>query len=114
MKGRIQTSLRIVTLSALMLVGMKPALAQWAGVSQGTVSQFDVTGAANYSFRVYINGTTNMCGSGSNWAYLNEADGNYKTYVAAIMMAKAQGNTVTIYTYRVNDYCQIGYVAVTS
>ena len=113
MKGSIRTGLRIMALSALMLVGMKPALA-WDGASQGTIYQVDVTGAANYSFRVYLTGVTNMCGNGTNWAYLNESDGNYKTYVAAIMMAKAQGSTVSLYTNLVNGYCQIGYVAVSS
>jgi|SRR5688572_16108205 hypothetical protein len=113
MKGRIQTGLRIMTLSALMMVGMKPAVA-WDGVSQGTVYALEVTGGANYGFRVFVSGVTNMCGNGSNWAYLNEADSNYKTYVAVIMMAKAQGSPVTIYTNVVNGYCHIGYVSVNS
>lgn len=113
MKGRIRTGLRIMTLSALMMVGMKPALA-WDGVAQGTVYAVEVTGGANYGFRVFVSGVTNMCGNGSSWAYLNEADSNYKTYVAVIMMAKAQGSPVTLYTNVENGYCHIGYISVNS
>lgn len=54
-----------------------------------------------------------MCGAGAKWAFLNEADSNYKVYVAALLMAKAQGSTVTVYSTNVDGaYCRIGHVAI--
>jgi hypothetical protein len=84
----------------------------WDGVVSGTVVAFEVTGGNNFGFRVFISGVTNMCGTGSNWGFLNETDSNYKTYVSAILTAKAQGNSVTMYTTVDNGYCRIGYLSV--
>jgi hypothetical protein len=107
----IGATFRIAMLMALMLIGPRPAFA-WDGVVSGTIVAVDVTGGNNYGFRVFVSGVTNMCGTGSNWAYLNESDSNYKTYVAAILAAKAQGNSVTVFSTVVSGYCQIGYISV--
>ena len=112
MKRRSRSGFRLLLLSALSFSG--PVFADWDGVSQGTIYAVDVTGGNNYGVRVHVTGVTNMCGSGSSWAYLNEQDSNYKVYVAAIMMAKAQGSPVTVYTTRENGYCHIGYISINS
>lgn len=84
----------------------------WDGVITGQVTAVEITGGANYGFRVIVNGGTLMCGPSSSWSFLNESDSNYKTYVAAILMAKAMSAPVTIYTTREGDYCHIGYVSI--
>jgi hypothetical protein len=104
-------SFRIAALASLMCLGMRPAIA-WDGVVSGTIQAVEVTGGNNFGFRVFVSGVTNMCGTGSNWAYLNETDSNYRTYVAAILAAKAQASPVSIYTTLVNGYCQIGHVTI--
>src|SRR5690348_643084 len=93
-KARMASSL------LLSLLAFTPAFA-WDGVSSGTIAKFDVTAGNNYGFRVYINGITSMCGNSNNWAYLNEGDSNYKTYVGLLMLAKSQGSQVTIFTTQV-------------
>ena len=52
------------------------------------------------------------CSGGSNWAYLNETDSNYRVYVSALLAAKALGSNVTLYTTNNGIYCQIGYVEI--
>ena len=69
--------------------------------------QIDVTDGSNYGFRVW--GVS--CGGVAAFGYLLSTDSNYSTYVAVILMAKAQGNTVTFYTnLDANGYCHIGYI----
>ncbi len=85
----------------------------WDGVVSGTVHGFDVTAGTNFAFRVYLNGVTDYCGGSYNVAYINEVDSNYKTYVAAVMLAKTSGSVVTLYTNRdASGLCQIGYLSV--
>ena len=111
-KALVRTKrIAIVVVGSLMLMAGEPALA-WDGVVSGTIQSISVTQGQNYGFRVYLNGTTTTCSSGENWTYLNEADSNYKTYVSALMMAKAQGSIVTIYSNVENGYCHIGYLTV--
>ena len=81
-------------------------------MATGTVHVLSVTEGNNYGFRVYLNGVSNACTGGPEWAYLNKNDRNYKTYVAALMSAKALGSTVTIYSTLVGGYCHIGYLVV--
>jgi hypothetical protein len=84
----------------------------WDGQVTGVPSQIDVTDGGNLGFRVYLQSA--MCGTSYNWAYLNSTDSNYSTYVAALLMAKAQGGTVIIYSNKdSNGYCHIGYVMLT-
>jgi hypothetical protein len=108
---RMSVRTRSLALAALWFAGVGAAHA-WDGVASGVVNAVEITGGSNYGFRVFVAGVTNMCGSGSNWAFLNESDSNYKTYVSAILMAKAQGTPVIVYTNSENGYCRIGYVSV--
>lgn len=106
----------------------------WDGVTTGAVAAIHVTDGTNFGFRVQLAGTPppQMCTVPSNSskdnaseAFLNEKDSNYKTYVAMLMMAKATGATVTIFTtsetYTGTDangnaalftMCHIGYIKV--
>lgn len=113
MQSGIRKSVRIksLALAVLWLTGIGAAHA-WDGVVSGNIYAVEITGGNNFGFRVFVSGVTNMCGSGSNWAYLNETDSNYKTYVAAILAAKAQGSSVTVYSTLENGYCHIGYISV--
>jgi hypothetical protein len=86
----------------------------WDGVTTGRISSIAVTGAGNLPFRVYLDGSPLLCGpSGMAEGYLDDTDSNYKVYVAALMMAKAMGSTVTLHA-DVGSYnrCRIGYVVV--
>jgi hypothetical protein len=63
----------------------------------GTISNLYISGETNFAVRVYLNGVADPCGNGgSAWAFINATDSNYKVYVAGLMMAKAQGNYVTL------------------
>jgi hypothetical protein len=86
----------------LLIVGA--AAHAWDGTSTGTISAIEVTNGTNQGFRIYLTGVTAMCSGGTMWAYLNDDDSNYKTYAAALMMAKAQASTVTIFTTLVSGY----------
>jgi hypothetical protein len=108
---RIGTTIKSLAVTLLWFVGISAAHA-WDGAVAGTIYAVEITGGNNYDVRIFVSGVTNMCGSGSNWAYLNESDSNYKTYVAAILAAKAQGSQVTVYTTLENGYCHIGYISV--
>ena len=84
----------------------------WDGAVSGNIYAVEVTVGHVYGFRVFVSGATTMCTGGSNWAYLNESDSNYKTYVAAILAAKAQGSTVTLYSNLENSHCHIGHITI--
>jgi hypothetical protein len=107
----ITRRIRTIALAVLWFAGAGTAHA-WDGTVSGAVYAVEITGGNNFGFRVFISGVTNMCGSGSNWAYLNESDSNYKTYVAAILAAKAQGSPVTVFSTLEGGYCHIGYISV--
>ena len=70
---------RAFVMTALWLAGIGVAHA-WDGVASGKIYAVEITGGNNYNLRVFVTGVTNMCGSGSNWAFLNESDSNYKTF----------------------------------
>jgi hypothetical protein len=83
----------------------------WDGMVRGKVTQLDlVPSDSNYSFRVYLLGYPNLCGS-VNWAYLNDTDSNYNALVAGLMAAKSSNSDVMIYTTLVGGYCHIGYIS---
>jgi hypothetical protein len=101
-------------LAGLVALGASlPALA-WDGYPDGVPATIEVAqGAANYSFRVHFAPAVPMCGNGNTWAYLNTTDGNYSTFVAAILMAKAQGTRVTVYSnVDASGYCHIGHIGL--
>lgn len=90
-----------------------PAALAWDGIQTGNITRFDVTGGNNFGLRVILGGVTSMCnGSVTSWAYLNESDSNYKTYLAILLLAKAQSKKVSIYTTMESGYCHIGYMAM--
>jgi len=95
----------------MMLMAGEPALA-WDGVVTGTIASIEVAQGNNFAFRVHLSGVATACTGGPSWSYLNEGDSNYKTFVAALMMAKAQGSAVNIYSTMVNGYCQIGHIGI--
>jgi len=96
---------------ALMWIAVKPAVA-WDGTVTGTITSIQIANATNQAFRVFLSGISTVCVNGASWGYLNEADSNYKTYVAGLLLAKAQGSTVTLYSMLENGYCHIGYVSI--
>lgn len=57
-----------------------------------------------------------LCGNQFDWAFLNETDSNYKTFVSVLLAAKASQMSVTLHTNRTggldSGYCQIGYLSV--
>ena len=94
----------------------------WDGSVRAKISQIDIVSgldaSGNYDFRVTLDQTTyGLCGNGHLWAYLNEADANYKTSAAGLMSAKAAGGEVTLYANKQDpnnpaSYCHIGYVVL--
>jgi|EndMetStandDraft_4_1072995.scaffolds.fasta_scaffold272071_2 hypothetical protein len=84
----------------------------WDGNASGKVTSIDITGGSNYGFRVVLDGGTQICTGGTTWAFLNEADSNYKTYVAALLVAKVQGVNVRLFTTTEGGFCHIGYVSI--
>jgi hypothetical protein len=63
----------------------------WDGTPTGIPGQIDVAQGSGLGYRIYLSPAVSMCGNSNAWAYLNTTDINYSTYVATIMMAKAQG-----------------------
>jgi hypothetical protein len=84
----------------------------WDGAVVGTIASLDVTGGSNYGLRIGLNDISSMCNGGENWAFLNDTDSNYKAYVAALLLAKAQGSRVAVYTMLEGSYCHIGYISI--
>ena len=92
------------------------SFAVWDGNVSGLVSQIEVTDGTNYGFRVYLSGNPKLCENDHSWAYLNNSDSNYNTYVAVLLAAKAAKQTVRLYTNRKDQsatgYCHIGFIVV--
>lgn len=110
---RMKCKVRRTVSASVAALGLCSAAAPsfaWDGVTTGRVTTFEITHAANFAFRVYLDTGVAMCGGGPTWAYLNEADSNYKVYVANLMLAKAQAGQVTLFTTNVNGYCNIGHM----
>ena len=108
----MRTTVVSLALCALGAVAFpNPALA-WSGQVSGVIFELDVTDGNDFGFRVFLP-VTSMCGTSTpNWAYLNSSDSNYSTYAAALMMAKATSEGVTIFSnVDSSGYCHIGYVA---
>jgi hypothetical protein len=100
--------------SAVVVIAMfaHQAANAWDGYPKSTISSMDVTDGASFGLRISLSGVASMCTGGPNWAYINDTDSNYKAYAAALMMAKAQGSKVTVYSNRVGTYCKIGYISI--
>lgn len=93
-------------------VMLATAAEAWDGAINGNIAAMDVTAGTNLGFRISLVGVTTMCSGGQGWAYLNDTDSNYKVYVAALMLARAQGTKVTIYSTLEGGYCHIGYISL--
>lgn len=99
---------RILLAPLLLSLAATPAWA-WDGTQSLVPGTIDVTAGSNMGFRVW--GPT--CNGSANFAYLLDTDSNYNTYVAAILMAKAQGLSVTFYTTKdASGYCHLGYLTL--
>jgi len=99
---------RILVASALSLVAVNAFAVNYVS---GTIQEMYFSGEANFAVRVYLNGVTDPCGNGgSGFAFINADASNYKVYVAALLAAKASGNSVTLtvtpYAYA-NSFCQL-------
>jgi hypothetical protein len=105
----LASALRAVALCGLCLAA-SPSFASWDGAVAGTIAQIDVTDGQNFGFRVTLSSGPVMCTGGATWAYLNEADSNYKVYIATLLLAKAAGKQVTLYTTNNGVYCHIGHI----
>ncbi len=106
--------LAAATIGSTLLLSAPAALA-WDGVVSGKIETIEITHGGNLAFRIWLAGGVTMCSAGARFAYLNEADSNYKVIVAGLMMAKAQGNTVSVYsTNKDAAWCQIGHVTIGS
>lgn len=111
MLKRLQALFPVALVVSLCAASM-PAAA-WDNAPSGKITAIEVTAGTNYAFRVYLNGGgTALCPNGTSFAYLNEADSNYKVYVASLLMAKAQGSTVTLFLINEGGFCHIGHLAV--
>jgi hypothetical protein len=87
--------------------------AAWGGITTGRIIQMDVSNAGNLPFRVALENYPVLCEGGTAEGYLDDSDANYKVYVAALMMAKATGATVTLYAdLGAFGRCRIGYVSI--
>jgi hypothetical protein len=91
-----------------------PSAFSWDGTVAGKIQTIEVAPGGNYGFRVSLVGSPSMCTGGTTWAFLNDTDSNYKIYVATMLLAKAQGLGITIFTSAEGGYCRIGYIVVGS
>jgi hypothetical protein len=109
-RKRLLAGVWLPAAAALATIGIwSPAFA-WDGAVTGKITQLDVAEGGNYDFRVTLEGYPALCANGPNWAYLNASHSNYQAYVSAMLLAYANGATVTIYTNRdAAGYCRIGY-----
>jgi hypothetical protein len=69
----------------------------WDGSEFGKIYQVDVTSGTNYEFRVSLNGAKRLRGNDHAWAYVNETDSNYNTYVAVFGSKSSSANGNSIY-----------------
>jgi hypothetical protein len=88
----------------------------WDGAVSGEVAVIDVAPGNNYGFRVTLKEGKKLCGNTHTWAYLNDNDSNYQTFVAVMLAAKMSSSSVVIYSNQEktsgNNYCHIGYISV--
>lgn len=110
--NKLRTSIQALAILAILVATVLPlpALA-WGGVTTGKILRVHVTGAGNLPFRVNLEGHPVLCEGGMAEGYLDDTDGNYKTFVASLLMAKATGASVTLYA-DVGSFsrCRIGYM----
>jgi hypothetical protein len=105
-----------LSIVSLFLACLSSPVWAWDAATAGKVHTIDVAPGHNDGSRVTLLGVPALSGNVHTWAYLNEADSNYKTFVSTSLLAKATGATVTIYankeTVSGNGYCQVGHVSM--
>lgn len=92
------------------------AIAAWDGSVEGKINSIDVAPGENYGFRVTLINAPKLCRNNHVWAYLNESDSNYQTFVSVLLSAKMADKQVVLYTNHENksgqSYCHIGYIVL--
>ncbi|WP_196158982.1 hypothetical protein [Reinekea sp. G2M2-21] len=102
----------VIGLTVLVMLSLKAYA--WDGVVTNTIAKIDVVvDGENYGFRVYLNGSPALCGTTSDWAYVNKSSSNYDAIVSSLLAAHMAGRRVTLYTNKMaSGYCHIGYLSV--
>lgn len=109
-RAMFRSTLRRCAAALLLVTPIGEAVA-WDGVETGKIVQIHLTEANNFGARIYLEGVTAMCGSGSaDWAYMNSSYDNYQATLAVLTTAWAAGKSVRLYTNRSGITCEIGYV----
>jgi hypothetical protein len=96
---------------ALMLSAWSTTSLAWDGVKTGKISAIEVANAQNYAFRVWLDGSS-MCGTSHGWGYVNKDFDNYEAMVSTLTSVYLAGKSVTLFTTKTGEFCQIGYVIV--
>jgi len=105
-------------LATLLILAASPCYvsAAWDGITSGQIHSINVTSGENYGFRVTLSGAPKLCGNTHSWAYLNESQSNYQTFVSVILAAKMSNKQVILYTNKETtsgqEYCRIGYLGL--
>lgn len=103
----------LIILAAILI---SSAAYSWDGAKTGKIQSIEVTNGGNLGFRVHLVGAPAMCGGEVAWAYLNENESNYNTYVSALLAAYMADKTVVIYSTKTpfngNDFCRIGHIQI--
>jgi len=74
------------------------SFAQAFETKTGVIQSLQVFGENNFAFRIRLEGVSEMCSLGENWAYVESTDSNYQTKVSVLMSAFAMGAPITVYT----------------
>lgn len=101
-----------ICFSIFLLLFASLSHAEWAGDEIGQVESIHITGGGNYDLRVVLKGQAKLCSTDTSWAFLNESDHNYSSYLSVLLSAQASGKKVQIYTNKVGSYCKIGYLTI--
>lgn len=109
----MEKSHRVKTFLATWMLFSAGAALAWDGSTTGVIQNSDVTDGPAYAFRIELQGSPGLCGTGgASWAYVNSDNPNYRTYVALLLSAQASGAPVQVFTTRdaATGYCKMGYV----
>lgn len=99
----------IVTFCVLVMYSSLTFAWDWDGIAVGKITELHISPS---DVRIILEGVSSTCTGGENWAFLSDTDSNYKSYVAALLLAKAQGTTITVYTTLEGAYCHIYYIVL--
>ncbi len=109
--------MKFFTIAILLIcASYSSTITAWDGMVTGKIQSVDVAPGQNYGFRITLVNTPQLCGNAHAWAYLNDTDSNYETFVSVLLAAKMSDKNVTIYTNKEtvsgNNYCNIGYIVL--